>query len=504
MRINIGLFLLFIASPLFGSEDFLGVLDSGRSLIGYCEERFPGNSFKVAEDRANAILLNLPAEAQEASESSLADMCAQLRLLSKLERSFETRRGADCAPLNLEYSGPMNDEIRTLSADMDQVVTYLNNDRREARGAQTRNEVFRLSDALLDRQLKVFSQVNGLTPAADRNDKFLLRTVKDVELDESEFKRRSFVMKAVLDALIFDYERSGSLELSEIDPIQSRLEMSGHNASYGEIGDALAALRRIKERMDKGWNIGNAMPPEGPGNLLANQIEKFKNIRDSAERALDDSKTLKADEFYYYSYFIPSQKQETTVFVQPEDGAPYLPFKKSTPFSWGPSLSQAMGTKLVEGDIKQPEGFMEASWGHASANVLSGYGKAMYYRAHVNYGNDESEPARAKLRSTLKDTGLSGPKGGAIRIHADVGSVGCLELPIEDSVAVSGLAKSGNNPQMQTIPFPFTPENLKYFGNKVEGHGEFWKEIAKREAEKFEYAEAVPIDEVLNSATDSY
>lgn len=92
---------------------------------------------------------------------------------------------------------------------------------------------------------------------------------------------------------------------------------------------------------------------------------------------------------------------------------------------------------------------------------------------------------------------MSGSRGGSIRIHADVGSVGCLELAIEDSVGVTGLTKEGNNPEMQTIPFELTPENLNYFGNKIEGHGDFWLNIAKHESDNFNYKEAVPVNSVL-------
>ena len=91
----------------------------------------------------------------------------------------------------------------------------------------------------------------------------------------------------------------------------------------------------------------------------------------------------------------------------------------------------------------------------------------------------------------------------ARRFGADVGSVGCLELPIEDSVAIAGLGRRKNNPDMQTIPFPFTPENLEYFGNKVEGHGEFWKHLAMEEKRKFEYAPAIPVDAALESAQET-
>ena len=478
-------------------------------LANYCKQRFGQLPETDLDELVVSMLEDVPGE-QELSTQSLQRMCEELRFLATLDEggaqlpeSTVVAGGADCGPVAMDYAGPSNNEIRTLSADIAQVVAFMEKDRRQ-KGSNGQRAIFRLADGLIDQQLKVFSDVNGLNEAADRSDKFLVRTVKDIELDEAEFKKRALIMDVTLEILTENYKRTGKWREPSYKEIEKRLAERGHKAKGGDASFGVLTMRVIKEEMDQGWNVGEAIPPKGNSRSLANQMKKFEYIRKVAQKALDDKATIPADEFYYFSFFIPSQKQQTTTFVQPSEGGPYLPFKQSKVIGYEPKLSQAMGTKLFQGDIKQPEGFMEASWGAASANLSTRSGQWMYYRAHVNYGSDKSENDREKLRSKLRASGMTGNKGGSIRIHADVGSLGCLELPIEDSVGITGLAKSGNKPQMQTIPFPFTQENLNYFGSKIEGHGDFWRKIAEEEEKNFSYEKAMPIDEILLSAKERF
>lgn len=53
---------------------------------------------------------------------------------------------------------------------------------------------------------------------------------------------------------------------------------------------------------------------------------------------------------------------------------------------------------------------------------------------------------------------------------------------------------------METIPFEFTDENIAYFGDKIEGHGEFWKSIYEKEKSEYEFKPATPISSILNGA----
>lgn len=221
-------------------------------------------------------------------------------------------------------------------------VVYLEKYREEKNGSSTSDEVFKVADALMDKQLELFDKANELDRFVSRKDNFFIRTVKDSDLNENTFKRRAQLITATIDVIIEKFEASGN-----------------------------------------------------------------------------------------YTNFPSTQ---------------------------------------------------------------------MYYRAHVDYGKDESASERRKLRNKLKETGLNGSIGGDIRVHADVGSIGCLELPIEDSVGVTGLTRGGAKPKMQTIPFEFTDENIAYLGDKIEGHGDFWRSIFDKENNEYKFKPTTPISSILNQA----
>ncbi len=397
-----------------------------------------------------------------------------------------------------------NSEIEILTQDIMETVAYLERDRDEKNGAATRETVFAMADGVFNRQLELFNEANDLDSPASREDNFLIRTVKDPALNEDEFKRRANLIKIAINEIERHYRETGDIRMSlSTLTINRLLRENGLEPRSGEARYISYIFMNMDYRFRQNWKVLEKLAPQGDASVSSNVIAKLGTIKNIANKALDDNQTIKADEFYYYSYFMASPEQQTTVFVQPENGGAYLPFKETRPIE-GPSLSSAISSKLFQGDVKQPEGFMDTYWGGASDNVASSdYSAAMYYRTHVNYGSDESESDRNRLRQTLRSSGMTGSKGGDIRIHADVGSIGCLELPIEDSTAITGLTRDGARPKMETIPFEFTPENLQYFGNKIEGHGEFWKSIAEHENDNFRFESATPISTLLNQNTSS-
>lgn len=390
------------------------------------------------------------------------------------------------------------EEINELSQDIMQVVAFLEADR-EQRTSTTQDEVFRVADTLFDQQLALFNRANNLEPQATREDEFLIRTVKDPELNETSFKRRAQLLQVAIDVMIEKFEQTGEYtNFLSSSAIRNELRDRGLNPAPGEAEYMSDIFFDIAFKFRDNWKFLRELPPRGSTDSAEARIDKLRNIRNIAGKVLDDNQTLSPDEFYFYAYFTPSPRQETTIFVQPDEGQAYLPFKESRPIE-GPSLSSTIGTKLFQGDIRQPEGFLEASWGGASANVTgSDYANMMYYRSHVNYNTDDSAADREVLRNRLRESGLNGSLGGNIRIHADVGSIGCLELPIEDSVGVTGLARNGATPKMQTIPFHFTEQNMEYFTNKIEGHGDFWQSIYEQEKAEYQFADAVPVSDLIS------
>lgn len=490
------------------ASSVLPLIKDPELLASFCRARFDNldNSEPITVTLRNNSTVDF-----ELDQSVGAKLCEDFEYVSDVvdDPIFQpdpVYSGAGSAIIDCPNDEPIdpvsNTELEILAQDIMETVAYLEKDRDEQNGAATRETVFAMADGVFDKQLELFNKANDFEGTATRDDNFLVRTVKDPALNEDEFKRRAQMISLVIDEIKKIYNETGNIRMSVSTLTMNRLmRENGLEPRGGEARYMSHIFLNMEFRFRQNWKVLENLPPKGNAAINSNILAKLDTINNIARKALDDNQTIKADEFYYYSYFMASPEQQTTLYVQPENGGAFVPFKQSRPIE-GPSLSSTIGSKLFQGDVKQPEGIMETYWGGASANVTSSdYAAAMYYRTHVNYGSDDSESERNKLRQTLRSAGMTGGKGGDIRIHSDVGSIGCLELSIEDSTAVTGLTRDGARPKMETIPFEFTPENIEYFGNKIEGHGEFWKSIAEQESDDFQFERATPISTLLNQRT---
>jgi len=150
------------------------------------------------------------------------------------------------------------------------------------------------------------------------------------------------------------------------------------------------------------------------------------------------------------------------------------------------------GPKLVEGDGKTPEGFYECSlqynssswfmWMKLNENEIEKQGEVNYgscFKIFINY------PISVDKERTKKIAGNQST-GGAIFIHGNCVSVGCISLKNSDFAKIFMLAtfhQNSNPIQIYIYPFRFTNElitsNAKQINSKLTEKNviEFWKNL---------------------------
>jgi murein L,D-transpeptidase YafK len=183
-------------------------------------------------------------------------------------------------------------------------------------------------------------------------------------------------------------------------------------------------------------------------------------VADARKRRTDDVKKLARDAGLAYpvgEVYLRAFKKEKVLELWAGDGANKpLKLVKSYPFC---AASGELGPKRKEGDLQVPEGFYELQ----SYNPQSSY----HLSIQVSYPN-------------ASDRVLSDPKtpGGAIYIHGNCASIGCIAIedgPIEEVYLFALDAKQRRIP-IHIFPSRLDEAALK--GAEGQPHEAFWKQLA--------------------------
>ena len=185
------------------------------------------------------------------------------------------------------------------------VVAYLEKDREEKNGSSTRDEVFKVADALMDKQLELFDKANELDGSVSRKDNFLIRTVKDPDLNENTFKRRAQLIAATIDVIIEKFEASGNYtNFPSTLSINKKLNELGLEPNPGEARYMSYIFMDLASKFQEDWKFLKEVPPKGSSDTDSAKINKLKSIKAITRKVLDDDAKISVDEFIYYAYFM--------------------------------------------------------------------------------------------------------------------------------------------------------------------------------------------------------
>jgi murein L,D-transpeptidase YafK len=194
--------------------------------------------------------------------------------------------------------------------------------------------------------------------------------------------------------------------------------------------------------------------------LVSTSVFAADRVADARKRRTEDVKKLAKDVGLSYPvgelYLRAFKKEKVLELWAGEGGKKPLKLVKSYPFC---AASGELGPKRKEGDLQVPEGFYELQ----SYNPQSSY----HLSIQVSYPN-------------ASDRVLSDPKtpGGAIYIHGNCASIGCIAIedgPIEEVYLFALDARQ------RRVPIHIFPSRLDEAALKdAEGqpHEAFWKQLA--------------------------
>tara|TARA_B100001971_G_scaffold215182_1_gene259144 strand:- start:90464 stop:92104 length:1641 start_codon:yes stop_codon:yes gene_type:complete len=542
------LLILALLSHFSFAQDF----ENTQEMIEICLEEFDRNEllFPLISPEGVTILESVGTsnyqlsmdssftQAQANELEALKEQCIQL-FQSQLLMQFQIGSVADsykCAT-QVQAIYAKGDGLNDLIGDLKDLTSVMRaqfiEDTDNWSQARRRNEQLALRNGkrLLETNLEIFNEVNDLEPPVTSENEFMLRTVKNPGLNPQSFTRNAQVLEVMLQCTL----DANKTSISSVGMMRPCLEENGVSLSREEqeyyrgysnyLVNAFnsSALKQAVNALAPAAVPNRLISCSGGGNCLAQLTDEEKrlkliHLKELAAKMANPSDTMTSEEFYILSSFMPSKKQVTTLMVKDHNGN-YLPVKEMSPGE-GFEASLAIGTKLFQGDNRQPEGFMRTNY-HGDTGLAK-----QYFKMDVMYPENESEDSelyrgvremRTQLGQSRVGQSRNGSRlgiGGQIRIHPEEGgSIGCLILPNEESTMISSIAhrenqsgtmvSNGNNPSMMTIPFELTDENLDFFSQKIQdssgesGHIKFWNQLKAQEKE-LNYSYAIPVNRVLD------